>query len=215
MVKTYTAKIETQKGIRRMSGVGDYRKAESEFTGAIIEAEKINAKDDTLADSYGGLARSQFERGNYKDARGSYYKAIELLANSSSGQKSILLATTLSNLGTLNEREEKYDAALANYEDAGKKIIARESGVDSVEFGTVLSNIGVAKIYLRDFACAEESLKRSLKIKVDRLGGDNISIAITRNNLANVYLKQGRYVESAAEHEASVSIMKAKLKRMT
>ena len=90
---------------------------------------------------------------------------------------------------------------------------ATEGGVaDDVDLGRLLHTAGmVLNTAFGNYGQVLEAYEEALRIKRAALGDDYLDVASTRNNIGNVYAKQGRYPEALEAYEEALRIERAKL----
>ena len=92
-----------------------------------------------------------------------------------------------------------YRAAIS---DAGAAAEIRRSLRDDIAMGEDLNTLGLANLYLGNYATALSNYQQALKLDVAH---DNAEGEITReNNIGNVYYFQGRYSEALRSYQAAM-----------
>jgi tetratricopeptide (TPR) repeat protein len=159
----------------------------------------INHKD--TASSYNNVGYIYYLSGKYRKAIRYYKKSIQI-RKIVLGDKHIDTAESLMNLGQVYDTLGKRDISLEFY----KKVfyIYKETiGLNNIEVGNLYNNIG--GVYLFDYKykrkdeCLEKALEnfnKALDLKWEVFGDKHVSMAITLDNISEIYFLKRKYKKS-------------------
>jgi tetratricopeptide (TPR) repeat protein len=183
------------------------------------------------AKSYFTAAEEDFKPGSYEDAAKSYQKSIDLLptmsaflnagiswyyvSNYPKAEQAFLAGLQLArkkgdegfegkflgNIGNVNYRQGKLDAALRYHQQALE--VLRKTG-NSLGQVQTLGNIGIVYCQQGKLEAALQSHQQSLEI--DRKIGNPLGEADTRGNIGIVYFKQGKLDDALRSYQQARDI---------
>lgn len=152
------------------------------------------------------LGLSKFHREEYREAKSSYYSAIEIWQNTLSIEHADL-AACYHDLAVLYEKLENNSKALLSYQKAFeiyKKILP---AYDS-QLATCNNNIGRIYSQLNEYSKSIFYFEQALEIYQNILPLNNSNIINGYNNIGLVYDKMGEYQEAIVFLERTLSIQK-------
>jgi len=102
---------------------------------------------------------------------------------------------TISNLSLLYFYEGRLPEA-KTFAERALVIQEKALGRDDLDVALTLNRLGIAQRDLNDPSAAESALKRALAIREKHLPPDHPFLMISLENLASVYIKQGRIADA-------------------
>jgi tetratricopeptide (TPR) repeat protein len=172
---------------------GKYSEAQALFRKAISEIEETQGPEALVLaaplDNLGRLYRDQ-EQFDLNAAEPLLKRALSI-REKALGPDHPDTAITLSNLSLLSFYQHKPQSA---EQFAARALPTQEKtyGADSLEVSTTLNRLGLAQRDQRKFSEAERSLQQALSIREKKLTPNHEWIAISLDNLASVYLAEGK-----------------------
>ena len=117
-----------------------------------------------------------------------------------------VLGLRLYNLAGVYHLQGRFRDTLPPIERAVELTIA-DRGEDYPMVGHMLNGLGITRLYLGDYAGAEEALTRSLEIRTRTFGADHYSVGESVANLAVVYNRLERPRDGAAAARRAIEIL--------
>ena len=145
------------------------------------------------------LGGSLCRDGRYPDALEAYGLALEMASESNDPRR---LADISYRLGQVHLKQQKFDKALARFQDALNW--ARQGG-DRKDEGYLLNRMGAVYQIQGDIIAAKKHYGQSLAIRRDM--GDTLGQARTLANLAYVSFAERRYADALEEYREALTIL--------
>jgi tetratricopeptide (TPR) repeat protein len=165
--------------------------------------------DRVKGDIYYSIGKIHSKKGNYKQAKEYYSKALNLRENVIPGHADLAvslnsIAVIYFKLGAYNEVETYYKKAL----DIRKKAL----GELHPEYAMSLNNLGVLYKQMGDYQTAELFHKQALEIRKKALGEEHPDYAKSLSNLGVLYKEIGDYNAAESYYKAALEIQQSTLK---
>ena len=171
---------------------GQYKKSES----ALNEAKGILDRDPSnirlQVDLLSNLGILYVMTGRGKAAQAVLEHAIAI--NAKGDNNPVYMARTLTNLAMLYHLQKKWNLA--------EPVLVRAQQVLEASLGptpdlaAVLNNLGYVYEAQKKFSKAESVLRRALDIRTQSFGSQNLKVAATEMNLAELLTEEGRFEEA-------------------
>lgn len=209
----------TAKTLRKLAAVYDrlakYSEAEATTLRLLTLDEKtLGRKHRDVAMDHAQLGAIYAEQGRNPEAESQYLTSIQALEKLGCDETANLTAV-LSNLSLMYENQGKYSEAekllkraLALCENSTVPDKANNMTRDqSLSVATTLDNL--AKLYAVQsrYAEAEPLFKRSLTIRVNKIGPVNADVARSLTNLGKTYQLEGKYAESESLLKRAMAVL--------
>ncbi len=180
---------------------GDYADAETRISSALEEAEKFGSHDPRLATTLNALGEVYRAQGDYAAAEPLHKRALAI-REKALGPDDAAVAQSLSNLaetyraqGRIAEAEQLRKRASAIQERASAQVRLWDSYIAA----------GKAAYSRGDYAEAEKQNQAALNVS-EGFGSQDPRLATSLNNLAVIYVAQGRYAVAESLHKRSLAI---------
>lgn len=144
-----------------------------------IEVAKSLDNPDMLAQAYSDLGYANMEKGELIEARKNYQQALELRYETGDSTK---IYGTITNLGSVYQRDFQSDSAMVNYLKA-LSFFERTGNDRNADF--VRNNIGVIYLEMRNYPKALEILQEVAEYR--KAQNDDYLYASTLTNIASIY----------------------------
>ena len=131
----------------------------------------------------------QYELREYAAAKQSHEEALAICRKSLPPDHPDI-ASSLNNLGIVQDDLREYAAAKQSYEEA-LAIFRKSLPPDHPDIAHSLNNLGVVQSALREYAAAKQSHEQALAIRRKSLPPDHPNIALSLQNLGLLGLKSG------------------------
>jgi non-specific serine/threonine protein kinase/serine/threonine-protein kinase len=173
-----------------------------------IRESRLPADDPRIADSWRQIGWALTQQDRFAEARPLFERALEIRqATDPDGLES---ARLLSDLGAVDYRQGRYDAARRQLERAAG-IYERELDPHHPALRSTVNLLGVVALAQGRSAEGEAYLRRSLALMEDALGPDNRRVASALANLAVLVDSLGRSEEAEALGRRAVAVYETTL----
>ncbi len=167
----------------------------------ITKGQQINYQKG-VADAYAKLGVYYAITNNMPLAENYFEQAISILSSLPDEQEA--LAKTYNNLGLMHRKLGNYPMALENFEKAEEIAITLE---DRTILYSIYNNEGLVYKNIGDLESAVQAFIKSLNLKEET--NDLAGVALTRSNIANLYLQQGQFELSRETTFESLDIFRS------
>jgi serine/threonine-protein kinase len=157
--------------------------------GVSIRSEWMGPNDPLGLEFQKNLGRVYAAMGRYSEARTVYERVLEA-QKVMSGEGSLAVATTLSNLGGICH-DAGDDAHSEQFSKQAVAIFEKIVGAERALSGT-LNNLGEVYLAQRKLADAEQAFKRALQISEEFYGPDHPDTARMMDNMGRLYEAEGK-----------------------
>jgi len=169
--------------------------------------QTLGADDPKVSVDYEKLGSAYMEIGVIDEARSAYRHALDTRI-SRLGPDHLDVATSWVNLGILEERSEKPEAAQTDFETA-LKISEKNLGTESYGLTGILDRLGRLFSKEKRFSESEPQFQRSLAIREKILGARHSDVAEALDNLGTVYYFDAKYIEAEPLFQRELQIWTA------
>ena len=152
----------------------------------------------TLAQAYSDLAYAYMEKGELPAARKNYLEALRLRYQTGDSTK---IYGTITNLGSVYQRDFQSDSAMVNYLKA-LSFFERTGNEQNSDF--VRNNIGVIYLEMRNYPKALEILNEVAKYR--KATGKDYLYASTLTNIASIYKNQKDFEKAETAYLEALDI---------
>jgi CHAT domain-containing protein/Tfp pilus assembly protein PilF len=173
-------------------------------TGLTTSAIAQNSRALQTAFQLAQQAVQLYEQGEYRQALPLAEQALTL-REQQLGENHPLVATSLSNLATLNQVLGNYDQAASLLQRA-LSITAQTSGIDSLDYALQLNNLAEVYRVQGNYTQAEELHLKSIALREALLQPTDPLLATAYNNLAELYRAQGNVEQAKPLYEKALRI---------
>ncbi|WP_339870074.1 sensor histidine kinase [uncultured Algoriphagus sp.] len=163
-----------------------------------IEVAKSLDNPDMLAQAYSDLGYANMEKGELIKARKNYQQALELRYETGDSTK---IYGTITNLGSVYQRDFQSDSAMVNYLKA-LSFFERTGNDRNADF--VRNNIGVIYLEMRNYPKALEILQEVAEYR--KAQNDDYLYASTLTNIASIYKNLKDYQNSEKTYLEALQI---------
>ncbi|MBB6326069.1 signal transduction histidine kinase/tetratricopeptide (TPR) repeat protein [Algoriphagus iocasae] len=153
-----------------------------------------------LSQAYSDLAYAWMEKGELVNARENYQSALDIRYEIGDSSK---IYGTITNLGSVYQRDFQSDSAMANYLKA-LAFFERSGNERNADF--IRNNIGVIYLELKNYRKALEILEQVAKYR--EANEDYYNLATTLNNLGSIHKHQGDDKKSEETYLKALEIYK-------
>lgn len=150
----------------------------------IIQSKKLNDPG-ILSQIYSDLAYAWMEKGELGEARANYQEALSLRYGTGD---SVKIYGTITNLGSVFQRDFQSDSAMSNYLKA-LDYFERTGNERNADF--VRNNIGVIYLEMRNYPKALEILTKVAEFRKSQ--EDEYNLAMTYTNLGSIHKNMKNY----------------------
>lgn len=147
--------------------------------------------------------------GEFAPARAALDRALPL-AGRAFGARSLEVAQCLNARGMVGKFSGEFERAAADYAAVGA-ILAVVVEPDHPEVAALLHNLAGLEHARGEFATAEDVARKSLELRILRLGDDHLQVGLDRSGLASILDGLGRRDEAEHELTKALSILRSTL----
>ncbi|HUM70504.1 MAG TPA: tetratricopeptide repeat protein [Chloroflexota bacterium] len=179
---------------------GHYDLAETRFQQALALTHSSHTPSITDAiRTMNGLASMYQEQKQYERAERLYQETVDLLANTTKAEDKIRAAL---NQGSLYYDWQKFDQAQAVFRQA-EHMLAQQKGMIWLK-GIVTNDLGCVLRHQQEWSMAERYLQES--ITLFQQAEDDLMLANTVGNLADLYLDQGAREQALSRFDEAIQL---------
>jgi tetratricopeptide (TPR) repeat protein len=164
----------------------------------LLKQAELSTDNDPQVAALRKQAVTAIEAGDYVGAEGFLQRAFDtsLVASrqiQDAANKRLLSAAKIrAQLGELKVTQLRYAAAVRDFQEAANLVPSEEPLVRS----DYLNRLGLAAYRVGDYPLAEAACVEALSIRERMLDPEHLDLAVSLNNLAELYRDQGRYDEA-------------------
>jgi tetratricopeptide (TPR) repeat protein len=185
---------------------GDHAEARTQFAAALREARRFGTDDPRLAQSLSGMAEVQRAEGKLDDAERLHEEALTI-REKAFGPRHPEVAQSLENLATVYRAQGRIASAEAFERQAS---IIRYNNATAEEAWQMDMTAADSAYQQGDYAEAERLLNVAVE-RAEGFGSQDQRLALSLNNLAEVYRKLALYDEAEALHRQVLEILEEAL----
>jgi tetratricopeptide (TPR) repeat protein len=183
---------------------GRLDEAARSYRQALDEAAGISPSH--LATVWSNLAAVYKRLEHFDDAAVAYEKVVEL-RRTAFGESSPDVAVALNNVADI-KRIQGRTVEAARLLDQSAALLSKNAGSKS-DLAAILNNLGAIRLEQRRYSEAYGLLTQALALKQSLYGANHREVAVTLNNLANVFQETGRPVEAERLLRGALQIWEA------
>ena len=180
---------------------GKYPEARAHIEQALEIWTKLYGADDLqVSKAHNNLGNVLNDMGDFLEARKHHERVLEI-RRAALGEQHPFVASALNNLGNSFMEQGEFEQARDHYQrslDIAEKLDPTGKGAVMA-----LNNLGNANADLGNLAAAQKLQERALAIQQGRENPDDADVGITINNLADLLLKQKKYLLARQNYEKS------------